>query len=295
MAYSTRMSKIKFDKYIKWNQQLVDALDNADLDFIKLNLDITDSFFLSQVITQRKTEIFKYVFPLYPQSAQETALKVIVASGCIDYLDFALQYVQIDINECIFYEKACSSGNIEMVRKLEEWKCRKSDCAFSSALSSSNLEVIEYVYAGEKISPYFTNQTHVVELPVLKFILSKEQLSQDIQRRILLGAAGAGLIEIIDYLLKQEEPPSSEGALFETVYFGAQLETLKYLLTKAPVISCIEEEDYAAFIWAYEKEYEHIVDYLVNEHNMGPGTHGDILEVMLRDDLTLYERVKRVV
>lgn len=74
-------------------------------------------------------------------------------------------------------------------------------------------------------------------MDVLKFMMSKTELSETFKERILLGAAYAGYIDVIDYLLKLPTPTNSEGALFETVLLGDHLETMKYLLTKAPVLS----------------------------------------------------------
>lgn len=282
---------------IKLNYEVTEleiALEKGDYQFVRENLDVNNERVLGLAARHASEELFKEIFPLFSHNYQENSILSIVSSGRAELLSFALKFVSVDISDSRLHELACRSGDIETLKLLEDKGVVKSEHSFSYALYSNNLDMIKHVYSGENISKHFTNQSHVVELPVLKFIMGQEILSKDIQTRILLGAASAGLIEVIEYLLNQAEPPSSVGALFETVYFGDQIGTMKYLLTQAPILSRVEEEDYAAFIWAYQHGYESFVDYLVNEHKIGPQTSGDILDVLLSDNLELYERVHKV-
>lgn len=189
------------------------------------------------------------------------------------------------------HELACGSGNLKMVKILEGLGIKKSEYSFSYAFKSNNLELIKHVYDGEDLSKYFTEQTQVMPLDVLKFVMSHCELSEKNKHRVMLGAAYAGYIDVIEYLLTLPVPTESEGALFETVYFGEQLPTMKYLLTKAPILSKVSEDDYMAFNWAYKHKYIDFVDYLVNEHKIAPETSPEVYTAMMLDNLELYFKV----
>ena len=178
-----------------------------------------------------------------------------------------------------------------MVKKLESLGISKSKHSFFYALSSNNLNLISHVYDGEDISTHFKNQTHPIPLDVLKFIMSHTDLSQKNKYKIFLGAAGAGFIDVIEYLMLLPGAINTEGALFETVYFGNQLPTLKYLLTDAPILSKVDEDDYQAFTWAYDKGYEEFVDYMVNHHNIRLDSSPSVLKVMQKDNFSMYNRI----
>jgi ankyrin repeat protein len=267
------------------------AIERDDFEFVKNNLDITDDQVFYYAVRKGNTKIFEYAFPLFPLDAQRKALWIIGSEGRHDYLDFALQYITVDPNDPRPHELACRSGQFEMVKRLESLGIKKSHLSFFYALDSNNLEVIKHVYDGEDISTHFRNQSHAIPLDVLKFIMSHTELSQDIKRRIFLGSTCAGFIDVLEYLMLLPGAKDTEGALFETAYYGNQLPTLKYLLTEAPILSKVEEHDYQAFTWAYDKNYEDFVEYLVNNHNVRPESHPDVLSIMQKDDFAMYNRV----
>lgn len=289
------MKKKQFKELLKVEQedQLAQALENNDLDFIKKNLKVNEGF-LYKTIYKGNLEIFEYVFLHCPKEIQDKSVLRILSSGHIDLFDFALKHVDFDPTDSRAYEMACRSGNLDLVKKIEKMGAEKTSLSFYYALDSGNVDLVEYLYEGEDFCKYFHPQSHVLSLPIVKFIMSKAPLSKEHQRKILLGAAGAGLIDVIDYLLAQPDPPDNSDLLFETVYMGNQLPTMKYLLTKAPILSKVEEEDYAAFIWAYEKGYEEFVDYLINEHGVGPQSSPEVLRIMLADGLAIYEKYHKI-
>lgn len=270
------------------------AVKHNDIDFVKNNLDLTDDQILYYAIREGNTEIFEYVFPLFSLESQRKALWSIGSKGRMDYLDFVLKYITVDINDKRSHELACRSGHLEMVKRLESLGIKKSEHSFYYAFESNSLEMIEHVYENEDISKCFIHQSHSIPLDVLKFIMSHTQLSENNKYKVLMGAAAAGFIDVIDYLLTLPEPAISEGALFETVYFGNQLPTMKHLLTKAPVLSDIAEWDYKAFCWAYDKNYEDFVDYLVNIHHVTPETSPEIFKTMQSDNFALYNKVLKL-
>ena len=267
------------------------AVERDDFDFVKDNLDIKDDQVLYHAIKNGRTKIFEYAFPLFQLDAQRKALWIIGATGRLDYLDFALNHITVDVCDPRSHELACSGGHFEMIKRLEGLGIKKSQHSFCYALDSNNLDVIKHVYDEEDISTYFQNQTHVMPLDVLKFIMDHTELSKENKRKILLGAAGVGFIDVIEYLQTLPGTKDNEGALFETAYYGNQLPTLKYLLTKAPVLSKVGEDYYQAFIWAYEKGYEDFVDYLVNIHHVSPESSPDVLYAMQEDNFALYNKV----
>ena len=267
------------------------AVERDDFEFVKNNLDLTDDSVLYYAIKEGNTKIFEYAFPLFPLDAQRKALWIIGSEGRHDYLDFALQYITVDPTDPRSHELACRSGNFEMVKRLESLGVKKSNISFSYAFSSNNLEVIEHVYDGEDLSKYFSQQTHSIPLNVLKFIMSHTELSQRNKHKVFLGAAGAGFIDVLEYLMLLPGAKDTEGALFETAYYGNQLPTLKYLLTESPILSKVSEHDYQAFTWAYDKDYEDFVDYMVNYHNVRPESSPEVLRIMKKDDFAMYNKV----
>lgn len=270
------------------------AIERNDIEFVKNNLDINDEIILYHAVRHGNTAIFEYIFPLFNLASQRKALWSIAGKNRFDYLEFALKYITIDKNDSRPHELACCFGHLDMLKYLEKLGVPKGEYSFHSAFESKSLDVIEYLYDGEDFSQYLKNQTEIIPLDLLKFIMSKSELSEDKKHRVLLGAAYVGYIDVIEYLLSMPIPTNSEGALFESVYFGSELPTMKYLLTQAPVLSDISENDYFAFIWAYQKHYEDFVDYLVNEHNISPETSPDILYVMKTDNFALYNKVLKV-
>ena len=290
------MTKTKTEYLVEHYERNRHPMDKAvrcnDIDFVKNNLDITDDQVLYYAVRDGNTEIFEYAFPLFSLDSQRKALWIIGSKGRLDYLDFVLKYITVDINDHRPHELACRSGHLEMVKRLESLGIKKSENSFYYAFESNSLETIKHVYdESEDISKCFIHQSHSMPLDVLKFIMSHTQLSEKNKSRILFGAAGAGFIDVIDYLLTLPEPPDSEGILFETVYFGNQLPTMKHLLTKAPILSDIAECDYDAFCWAYDKNYEDFVDYLVNVHHVTPETSPEIFNTMQLDNFALYKKV----
>lgn len=270
------------------------AIERNDFEFVKNNLDINDELILYHAVRHGNTAIFEYIFPLFTLEAQRKALWSIAGRNRFDYLEFALKYITIDTSDSRPHELACRFGHLDMLKYLEKLGVPKGEYSFHSAFESKSLDVIEYLYDGENFSQYFKNQTEIIPLDLLKFIMSKSELSEDQKHRVLLGAAYVGYIDVIEYLLSLPTPTNSEGALFETAYFGRHLDTMKYLLTKAPVLSDVSEIDYDAFVWAYSHKYEDFVDYLVNEHNVSPESSPYVLRVMKSDDFALYNKVLKV-
>jgi len=268
------------------------AVERKDLEFVKNNLSTTDDTVLYHAVRKGATDIFEYAFPLFPVVSQKKALNAIAAQGRMDYLDFALGYLgSSDLSgESGPYDQACRCGNFEMLQRLEALGMQKSAHSFFYALDSNNIELINHVYSGEDIGNYFNNPHSAMTLPVLKFVMSHTVLSERVREKILLTAASSGLIDVIQYLLSEPNPPSSQGALFETTYMGNQLPTMQYLLTKAPILSNVCEDDYHAFTWAYDKGYKNIVSYLVNNHGVGPESHRSVLAALEKDNFELYHK-----
>jgi len=302
------MKKISKQEKIMIAQMLTDfengrdpidkAIEQNDWDFVKNNLhtDTSPCNALYYAVEQGHTAIFEYAFPLFPLPAQQKSVRDIASKGRMDYLDFALRHITLDTSDTRPHEAACSGNHFEMVKRLESLGVQKSQHSFDNALRTNNLSLIEHVYdESDDISACFNQSAPSMRLPVLMFVMSHITLSVKNKKDILRNAAGAGFIDVIEYLLSEENPPSSRGALFETVYFGNRnkLPTMKYLLTKAPILSHVSEDDYSAFIWAYKHEYRSFVSYLVNHHHVGPESSSHVLQAMQKDDFSLYHKVKK--
>jgi len=282
------------DDYESMRDAMDKAIERNDWDFVKNNLhkDTGSCNSLFYAVQQGHTAIFEYVFPLFSLPVQQKSVRDIASRGRMDYLDFALRYITVDTGDTKAHEYACRGNHFDMVKRLESLGIKKGKHSFTYALGSNNLSLIEHVYdEGEDISQYFNQQRHAMTLPVLKFVMSHTTLSIKNKEDVLRSAALAGFIDVIDFLLSEANPPSSRGDLFETVYYGKQLPTMKYLLTKAPILSDVSEDDYSAFIWAYEHGYRSFVNYLVNHHHVGPESSPYVLQAMQKDDFRLYHRV----
>ena len=281
-----------FIEHFEINRHPMDkAVERNDFDFVKNNLDPKDDHVLFFAVKQGNTQILEYAFPFFSIDSQRKSLNIIASLGRLDYLDFALKFITVDTNDNRPHELACSGGHFEMVKKLESLGMKKSKYSFFNALDSHNLKLIQHVYSGEDITTYFRNQTHSIPLDVLKFIMSHTKLSEANKQKVFLGAAAAGFIDVLEYLMLLPDSVNTEGALFETVYFGNQLPTLKYLLTEAPILSEIDEDEYQAFIWAYDKGYEDFVNYMVNYHYISPNSSPDVFLTMKKDNFSMYNRV----
>lgn len=269
------------------------AVERNDFQFVKDNLDLNDDIVLYHSVRNGHTQIFEYCFPLFSLESQRKALWIIAAQNRFDYLDFALKYITVDVNDSRPHELACRGGHLDMIKKLESLGIKKSEYSFAYAFESKDLATIQYLYDGEDFTQYFTHQTEIIPLDVLKFVMSKSELSENHKHRILLGAAYVGYIDVIDYLLNLPIPANSEGALFETVYFGEHLDTMKYLLTKAPVLSKISEDDYMALDWAYKHNYLDFVEYIINEHHITPETSEEVYNIFKTDNFKKYHSLKK--
>ena len=58
-----------------------------------------------------------------------------------------------------------------------------------------------------------------------------------------------------------------------------------------PILSKVDEDDYQAFTWAYDKGYEEFVDYMVNHHNIRLDSSPSVLKVMQKDNFSMYNRI----
>jgi hypothetical protein len=290
------MNNLEIEKILEQMELNRDPMDKAvetnDLEFVKNNLNLNDDSVIYYSISNGKNEIFEFVFPLFNLESQRKYLKIIAYNNRFDYLNFALKYMTIDFNDSEPHELACEAGNFEMVKKLESLGIKKGLYSFYNAVAVNNLDLVTHLYDGEDISNCFSHQSTVMTLNILKFLMSKDDISANNKRKVLLGAASAGLIDVIDYLLKLPESVDSTGALFETVYFGAQLKTFKYFLTKAPILSKIDEDDYMALEWSYKHNYLEFVDYCINEHNITPETSRLVYEIMKMDNFANYNKLK---